>query len=412
MKAGKKQAKSVVAITRGSRWEAKKVIKKGLDLIGGIRTVSKKGDVVLLKPNLGYPEAEGMPPWTCTTDSVVLAALTELFLEAGAKKVITADGPAHGISAEYMFKSTGIKAAVEEVGGEVVYLDQADYVLRDVPGGVILKRQWIPKICMDVELIVNVPKIKPTRVGKFTLGYKNLFGCVPLDERLPWHRMPEHFFFLVDLYKLLPCKLTVMDGLVIQEGYGPRFGTPVDWNGIVMGRDPVATEAVTMLAMGHEPYEQSVLPIAAKAGQGTMDIKNIEIRGETIDSMKRYCKVAPADVFVHPSPNVIEYCGGACAYCARWFQNTPFPWEIKPNRKYAVVVGTSPRLPDHFEEDEVVVFGKCALMSRAKIQSACKRRGIRPQFFGGCPPNRKHGYLRLHKIDKLPRTEKINRVKE
>ena len=52
----------------------------------------KKGDVVLLKPNLGYVTPEGMPPWTCTTDYMVLAGLTELFLEAGAKRVITGDG--------------------------------------------------------------------------------------------------------------------------------------------------------------------------------------------------------------------------------------------------------------------------------------------------------------------------------
>jgi hypothetical protein len=43
-----------------------------------------------------------------------------------------------------------------------------------------------------------------------------------------------------------------------------------------MGKDPVATEAVTMLAVGHEPYEQSVLSIAAKAGQGTTDINHIQ----------------------------------------------------------------------------------------------------------------------------------------
>ena len=82
-----------------------------------------------------------------------------------------------------------------------------------------------------------------------------------------------------------------------------------------MGQDPVATEAVTLAAMGHEPYEQSVLSVAAKAGQGTMDLKNIEIRGENLESVRRYCKVAPVDAYVHPSPNVEEYCGGLCGCC-------------------------------------------------------------------------------------------------
>ena len=60
--------KSKVAITKGARWEAKELLKNGLDLLGGIHKFMKKGDVVLLKPNLGYVTPEGMPPWTCTTD--------------------------------------------------------------------------------------------------------------------------------------------------------------------------------------------------------------------------------------------------------------------------------------------------------------------------------------------------------
>lgn len=408
------QGKSIVVITKGGRWEAKRMLKEGFNLMGGIRRVAKRGDVVLLKPNLGYPEPKGMPPWTCTTDYMVLAALTELFLEAGARKVITAEGPAHGITGEYMFQATGVKEAVERAGGEVSDLAEADHVRRKVPGGVILKEQWVPKLLLDVDVIVNVPKVKPTRVGKFTLGYKNMFGVVPDDERVPWHRIPEHFYFLVDLYKLLPYSLTIMDGLVIQEGYGPRFGTPVDWGVLIMGRDPVATEAVTVMAIGHEPYEQMVLPIAAKAGQGTMDIDKIDVRGEKIEAVRRYCKVAPGDFWTHPDPHVVEYCGGTCWGCGLWMQYTPYPWEIDPDKKYALLVGTTPRLPANFEEDEVIVLGNCAVRSKRHIEAACKAKGITPQYIGGCPPyeHRRPGYLRSHEIDTLPRTKKIRRVNE
>ena len=239
-----------------------------------------------------------------------------------------------------------------------------------------------------------------------------MFGCVPEDERMPWHRIPEHFYLLVDLYKLLPYQFTVMDGFMIQEGFGPRLGTPVDWGCLIMGQDPVATEAVTMLAMGHEPYEQSVLSIAAKAGQGTMDINQIDVRGEKIESVRHYCKVAPVDVFVHPDPHVVEYCGGTCGGCARWIPYTPFPWEMKPQKKYALVVGVTPRLPDRFGEDEVIVLGNCAARAKAKIEAACKPKGIKPLYMPGCPPylHRKPGFLRAHKIDHLPYSHRIRRI--
>jgi uncharacterized protein (DUF362 family) len=409
----KMEQKSVVAITKGGRWEAKRLLKEGLELIGGINTVVKRGDVVLLKPNLGYVTPEGKPPWTCTTDYMVLAGLTELFLEAGAKKVITGDGCGHWVDGEWQFRETGVKEAVEKAGGEVRYFDKEDYVLRKVPGGVLLREQWVPKICLDVDVIVNVPKVKPTRLGKFTLGYKNMFGCVPVDERMPWHRIPEMFYLFVDLFKLLTPSLTVMDGLVSQEGFGPRLGTPVEWGVIIMGKDPVATEAVTMLSVGHEPYEQSVLSIAAKAGQGTMDINNIDVRGEKIESVKRYHTVSLGDLLVNPDPHVVEYVGGACYGCGLWIQYTPFSWEIEPTKKYALVVGVTPRLPDSFEEDEVIVLGSCAVASKKKIEGACKAKSITPEYLSGCPPyaHRKLGYFKLHKTDHVPRNTVVSRVK-
>ena len=412
---GKKTVqKSVVAITKGGRWEAKSLLKEGFKLIGGINTVAKKGDVVLLKPNLGYVTPEGKPPWTCTTDYMVLAGLTELFLEAGAKKVITGEGCGHWVSGEWQFKELGVKEAVEKVGGEVCYFDKVDYVLRDVPGGVLLRKQWVPKICLDVDVIVNVPKVKPTRLGKFTLGYKNMFGCIPVDERIPWHRIPEMFYLLVDLFKLLPPALTVMDGLVSQEGPGPRYGFPVEWGVIIMGKDPVAVEAVTMSALGHQPYEQAVLPIAAKAGQGTMDINKIEVRGQTIEAARRYHMVAPGDILNHPDPRVVEYVGGACYGCGLWIQYAPFPWELESHKKYALVVGNTPRLPDDFKEDVVIIMGNCAIRSKGKIENACRKRGIRPRYIGGCPPYEelKTSYWKLHGTgpDSVPLTTEVKRI--
>jgi uncharacterized protein (DUF362 family) len=404
--------KSVVAIAKGGRWDAKRLVAKCLEGVGGIESIAKRGDTVLLKPNMGYPEAPGMPSWTCLTDFMVLEALTELFKDHGAKKVITAEAPAHGISGNYMFEASGIGAAVKKAGGEVHAIDEGDFVLRKIPDGIVIREQWVPKIMLEVDAIVNVPKIKPTRVGKFTLGYKNFFGLVPEDERVPWHRIPEHFYFLVDLYKLLRPTVTVMDGLVIQEGLGPRFGSPVEWGVIIAGKDPVATESIAMMAMGHEPYEQMVLPIAAKAGQGTMDPNQIEVVGETLEAVTRYCKVSPGDLWLNASPNVQEYCGGACWGCGLWIQYTPYPWEVDPGKKYALVVGNTPKIPDSFKEDEVIVLGNCAARSKKQIEEACGKTGIKPQFIAGCPPYGavRPGYLKSHNIHELPYTHHVKRV--
>ncbi len=122
-----------------------------------------------------------------------------------------------------------------------------------------------------------------------------------------------------------------------------------------------------------------------------------------LQSVRRWTKVAPGDFWVNPSPNVVEYIGGACWGCGIHIRVTPKPWDIEKNKKYALIVGNRPRLPEKFTEDEIWVWGSCAIESKAKILKACPE-GVTPKFFGGCPPTKHHqkGYLRLHGIDKLP----------
>ena len=67
---------------------------------------------------------------------------------------------------------------------------------------------------------------------------------------------------------------------------------------------------------------------------------------------------------------------------------------------------------EYLTEDEVIIMGSCAIRSKAKIQKAC-REGVTPKIVTGCPPygSRRPGYLKLHKIEHLPYSHKINYVK-
>ena len=391
--------KSVVAITKGERWEAKKLVGEALDLIGGLNKIVKKGDVVLIKPNQNYPPVPGFPPWTSTTDVMVTVALTELLFEAGAKRVIVGESCVWGTP--NVFVRDGIKEAVEKVGGEICDFEKEPFVRMEVPDGLLLRKQAIPKVVLESDVIINVPKVKPTSVGNiFTLGFKNMFGFIPFTERLPWHRMPEFVYLLTDLFKLIKPALTVTDALVITERSGGSWGDPVSMGLIIVGEDPVATEAVTMAVLGHEPQEQPVLAVADKYGLGTTDLNNIEVRGRSIESVRRYTigGMAATGRCVHPSPNVVEYMGGACVGCGLWIGATPYAWEIDEKKKYALVVGNLPRIPEKFTQDEIWVLGNCAAKSKAKILKACPE-GVTPKFIGGCPPywHRRPGYKESHR---------------
>jgi hypothetical protein len=94
-------------------------------------------------------------------------------------------------------------------------------------------------------------------------------------------------------------------------------------------------------------------------------------------------------------------------------QYTPYPHEMEKDKQYALVVGVDPHIPPKFAEDEVVVLGNCAIRHKVKIDSACKKSGIKAKYITGCPPYapRKPGYLKSHAIENLPYTQHIKRVK-
>lgn len=373
--------------------------REALDLLGGLNKIVKKGDSVLIKPNQNYPALPGMPQWTSTTDGMVLVGLTELLFEAGARKVVV--GESHVWGPTSVFVRDGVQEAIEKAGGETVDFEKEPFVRMEVPGGLILKEQAIPKSVVESDVVINVPKAKPTTVGHmFVLGFKNSFGFVPFVERLPWHRTPEFLYLLTDLMKLVKPALTIIDALVITERDGASWGTPYNLGLIIAGQDPVATEAVTMSVLGHEPREQPVLAIADKYGLGTSHLSQIEVRGKSIQSVRRYTIGGLTGVAhcVHPSPNVNEYVGGACFGCETWVDRTPFPWEMEKNKKYALIVGNLPRTPEKFTQDEVWVLGSCAAKSKTKILAACPE-GVTPKFIGGCPPywHRRPGYKRAYR---------------
>ncbi len=109
----------------------------------------------------------------------------------------------------------------------------------------------------------------------------------------------------------------------------------------------------------------------------------------------------------------MEYIGGACWGCGIHIRYNPKEWEIDKNKTYALIVGNRPRLPERFTEDEIIVWGTCAIDSKAKILKACPE-GVVPKLMGGCPPTKHHheGMMKFHGIDQLPLWTGTNYVKE
>ena len=82
--------------------------RKAVALVGGMTSFVSRGDVVVLKPNIGWDRT---PEQAANTDPEVVAAVAEMCLAAGARSVHVFDRTCNDPRRCYV--SSGIKVAVE-----------------------------------------------------------------------------------------------------------------------------------------------------------------------------------------------------------------------------------------------------------------------------------------------------------
>lgn len=370
-----------VAVVKGEN--PGRMVADAVGLVGGMEKVVRKGATVLIKPNLGFPPPEGRKASEATTDPAVVQSLVALSREAGAKRVLVGDGPIPGISSRFMFKITGMEKAVAEAGGEVRHFDEEPYTPRAVPGGIVLREANLPTAVLEADVVINAPKMKTHPLNKVTLGFKNLVGVPPKEERSAWHRMPAFAYYLADLAKCVRPALTVIDGVVAMEGRGPVVGDRVDMGVVVCGEEMLSVETVTSALMGFDPAEVPSIVVAAKESPACANLEAIEVAGVPIEQVRRFFKRAVANI-VHPAGNVTVYPGGACFGCELWIDRTPPPFEVGSDRTYAVLVGETPRVPAEGPiADEVWLLGNCAIRQKNRAQRLAPKTVI----IKGCPPH-------------------------
>src|SRR5207244_3333585 len=95
--------------------QAYKMVKAALDAMGGVAHFIRKGDVVVIKPNVAFDKN---PDLAATTQPDTVAAVVRLCLGAGARKVIVADNPIN--NPESCFFKTKVGEAAGRAGAEVM----------------------------------------------------------------------------------------------------------------------------------------------------------------------------------------------------------------------------------------------------------------------------------------------------
>lgn len=276
--------KSKVAIVRCESYDYETVyasVYRGISLLGGIAQFVKPGERILLKPNI---LAAAKPEEAVTTHPAVFSAVARALHEGGAR-VSYGDSPGFGKSADVLSRC-GLTEEAEKLGLPLADFEKSRSV--DYPEGVIAKRFDLALGALDCDGIVSLPKMKSHQLTRITGAVKNQFGCVQGLNKAAFHvRVPNQVNFskmLVDLNKLLPMRLFVMDGVMAMEGNGPRGGTPVAMNCIIVSSDPVAIDATFCRMINLDPRFVPYLPHGAERGLGACEAKDIEYVGDDLAS--------------------------------------------------------------------------------------------------------------------------------
>lgn len=256
-------------------------VHQSLELIGGLSSIVKPGQKVLLKVN-ALMDSE--PELAITTHPAVVSAVIKEVHKLGAKAYV-GDSPGNvAANIDETMEKTGFLKASKEAGGEILNFQKSK--IADIPSpseNRRIKHLKIAQAVLDADIIINLPKLKTHGWTLYTGAIKNMFGVVPGFFKSKYHIVaPQPYDFsemLVDILEITKPQLNIMDAVIGMEGAGPSAGKKRQMGAIMASTDAVALDAVCSVAIGYKPFDIDTTKIAHERKLGQGDLENIEVVG-------------------------------------------------------------------------------------------------------------------------------------
>ena len=258
---------SLPKITRAVNPDHAFALSAALAAIGGIQRFVKKGERVLLKPNVAW---ERVPEQAVNTNPAVVGEMVHQCLLAGASEVLVTDYG--GDNPRGTFSRSGIKDAVEQNGGKVLYLESTDFIEDNLEGKFI--STWpVLKHIFEVDRLINMPIAKHHGLVWGTASMKNFFGAIGgVRDRLH-DRLDQA---IVDLASYFRPTLTVIDATRVLMRHGPgggSFGDVKACNSVICATDQVAADARACEFLGKSARDIKHVVLAYRQGLGEIDYR-------------------------------------------------------------------------------------------------------------------------------------------
>ncbi|MDY6824010.1 MAG: DUF362 domain-containing protein [Thermodesulfobacteriota bacterium] len=260
----------------GNNTDYESLVASVVNAMGGMKRFVKKGDHVVVKPNIGW---DRRPEQAADTHPQVVKTLVSLALDAGAGRVSVFDRPCN--EERRCYYNSGIKPALDAMNDSRVscdYMDDRKFIPVNIKKGKNLDQWPIYKDALEADCYINVPIAKHHGLARLTLGLKNVMGLIG-DQRGKIHfNLAQN---LADLNTVMRPTLTVIDATRILLRNGPQGGNLDDvktLNTVLASTDPVAADAYATTLFGLSPDAVPSTIAAHKMGLGEMDLDRCNIK--------------------------------------------------------------------------------------------------------------------------------------
>lgn len=265
----------LVAVKGG---EAEAMFDRGIEALGGMQAFVKKGQKVVIKPNIGWdvsPERAG------NTNPKLVTRIIQHCLNAGAKEVYVFDHTCD--NGPRCYRTSGIESAVTAAGGKIAPGHSETYYQEvAVPGGKTLTRVKEHELILGSDVFINVPVLKSHSSTRLTIAMKNLMGNV--WDRGFWHANDLHLC-IAEFAAFRKPDLNVVDAYAVMKRNGPRGVSVEDvvtMKAQLLARDIVAVDAAATKLAGLQPENVRYIQLAAERGAGRTDLDKLNIKRITL----------------------------------------------------------------------------------------------------------------------------------
>ncbi|RLB07872.1 MAG: hypothetical protein DRG50_01575 [Deltaproteobacteria bacterium] len=288
--------------------DPERMLRAGLEALGGLKSLVGDGKEVLIKPNFVFPQA-----FPVTTDPEMIFLVARLLREAGASGVEVFDAPGTYLvgSERETFDFYDLVRRGRQRGIKVTYGDagrRREYVKTKRQGWRAYPEILVHKKIYHAPVIVNMPCLKRHHTSYLTCALKNNFGAIYGAQRWDAHirgegfeKMSEkaherakapfrdetHFMTaLAEFADAVRPELSIVDARVILIKGGPTRGKGELKKGVsrfILSGDMVALDTYCSQIMQEydETYTTEMitpyLRVAERLRLGTMDLKKVKV---------------------------------------------------------------------------------------------------------------------------------------